>query len=49
MTMIECMLDNKCLKQYPDDGPCVGSNRDAITSVKTMEDIEVIEYTSWMI
>jgi len=38
--MINCMLDNKCLLEYPEDGPCKGSNADAITSVKTMEDIE---------
>jgi hypothetical protein len=38
--MIDCMLKNECLLEYPEDGPCKGSNADAITSVKTMEDIE---------
>lgn len=38
--VINCMLDHKCLVEYPEDGPCKGSNSDAITSVKTMEDIE---------
>lgn len=40
MDIIGCMLEHKCLAQYPEDGPCVGSDKDAITSVKTMEDIE---------
>jgi len=40
LEIIDCMLTNKCLLQYPEDGPCIGGNQDAITSVKTMKDIE---------
>jgi len=40
MDLIGCMMDNQCLSQYPEDGPCKGSNADAITSVTSMEDIE---------
>ena len=38
--MMGCMLDSGCLLQYPEDGPCVGSDSDALQSVHTMEDIE---------
>ena len=38
--LINCMLDNKCLRQYPEDGPCVGADEDAVKNVKKMEDIE---------
>ena len=38
--MMGCMLDSGCLLQYPEDGPCVGSDSDAVQSVQTMEDIE---------
>ena len=38
--MMGCMLDSGCLLQYPEDGPCVGDDTDALESVKTMEDIE---------
>ena len=38
--MINCMLDNQCLEQYPEDGPCVGADEDAVKNVKKMEDIE---------
>jgi len=40
MDIIKCMLDNTCLREYPQDGPCIGGNSDAIQSVKKMEDIE---------
>jgi len=38
--MMQCMLDNKCLTQYPEDGPCIGTNEDGLKHVKKMEDIE---------
>ena len=38
--MINCMLDNQCLEQYPEDGPCIGGDEDALQNVKKMEDIE---------
>ena len=38
--LIGCMLDKQCLEQYPEDGPCIGSDTDALASVKTMEEIE---------
>jgi len=38
--LIGCMLDSQCLEQYPQDGPCIGSNEDAVQSVTKMEDIE---------
>jgi len=38
--MMRCMLNNGCLEQYPQDGPCIGSNEDAIDTVTKMEDIE---------
>ena len=37
---MQCMLDSECLEQYPEDGPCIGSDTDALASVKTMEEIE---------
>ena len=37
---MQCMLDSECLEQYPEDGPCIGSDADALVSVKTMEEIE---------
>ena len=44
--MMGCMLDSGCLLQYPEDGPCVGSDSDALQSVNTMEDIEGEHLTS---
>lgn len=38
--MMQCMLDNQCLSQYPEDGPCIGADKDAINTVTKMEDIE---------
>lgn len=37
--LIGCMLEQQCLQQYPQDGPCIGSDEDAVQSVATMEDI----------
>merc|ERR1712123_167503 len=38
--MMGCMLDSGCLQQYPQDGPCIGTNEDALQTVTKMEDIE---------
>jgi len=38
--LIDCMLKNTCMIQYPEDGPCKGSNDDALKSITSMEDIE---------
>ena len=38
--LIGCMLDKQCLEQYPEDGPCIGSNKDGLQTVTKMEDIE---------
>jgi len=38
--MMKCMVENSCLDRYPDDGPCIGTDEDAIKSLKSMEDIK---------
>ena len=38
--LIGCMLDSQCLEQYPEDGPCIGANKDGLQTVTKMEDIE---------
>jgi len=45
--LINCMLDNQCLRQYPEDGPCVGADEDAVKNVKKMEDIEGDWWVLW--
>lgn len=40
LDLMKCMLDGGCLDQYPDDGPCIGTDEDADQSVTKMEDIE---------
>ena len=39
-SLIDCMLQNQCLEQYPEDGPCIGGDKDGLKSVTKMEDIE---------
>lgn len=38
--LMKSMLNNGCLDQYPDDGPCIGSDDDAVQHATKMEDIE---------
>ena len=38
--LIDCMLTQACLEQYPEDGPCIGEDKDGLQTVTKMEDIE---------
>ena len=31
--LIGCMMNQQCMEQYPQDGPCLGSNEEALQSV----------------
>ena len=33
-----CMLDNKCLVNYPDDGPCIGTDQVNMTPKGTVHE-----------
>jgi len=38
--LMGCMLDNQCLVDYPDDGPCIGTDQDALKNITSLEQIE---------
>ena len=38
--LLNCMLANGVLEQYPRDGPCLGGDGDAVGHVRGMEDIQ---------
>ena len=37
---IQCLIGNKCLPQYPDDGICYGQDGDGVKTLNTMDQIK---------
>ena len=37
--LMGCMLGGGCLQQYPQDGPCIGSDEDGLQTVTSMDQV----------
>ena len=36
---MQCLIDNQCLPQYPDDGICYGQDSDGLKSITSMDQV----------
>ena len=37
---IGCLIDNKCLDDYPNDGVCLGEDKDGMENIQTLEQVK---------
>ena len=42
LDMINCMLDNQCLAEYPRDGICYGSDEDGLPILKDLNQVQFL-------
>ena len=37
---VGCLVDNKCLIHYPNDGICLGEDKDGLENIKSLEQVK---------
>ena len=37
---IGCLVENKCLIDYPNDGICLGEDKDGVESIQSLEQVQ---------
>ena len=42
LDLINCMLDNQCLADYPRDGICYGNDEDGVPILKDLNQVNVL-------